>query len=44
MTDAKNPTVAPAVHVDDKNKTVAPDASPVAQPVKTPEATPVKQA
>lgn len=44
MTDVKNPTVTPAVHVDDKNKTVAPGATPVAQPDKTPEATPAKQA
>ncbi len=43
MTDVKNPTVAPAVHGDDKNKTVAPGAAPVTQPEKTPEATPSKQ-
>lgn len=43
MTDVKNPTVTPAVHGDDKNKTVTPGASPVTAPAKSPEATPTKQ-
>ncbi len=43
MTDVKNPTVAPAVHVDDKSKVVAPGATPMTHPDKTPETTPTKQ-
>lgn len=42
MSDVKTATVTPATHADDKNKTAAPGATPMTEPVKAPEATPVK--